>query len=81
MKNGCVIFKSVKILVWLAGLIGLSACATRPVAPVSGIAGLAEAVTVPYRISESGRFLIDVSINDGRQRPFSVDTGATVSSS
>ena len=51
----------------------------RPAAPASGIAALPGAVTVPYRISETGRFLLDVSINDAPPRPFSVDTGATIS--
>ena len=57
----------------------LAGCATRPVAPVSQFEDLAGAITVPYQISDSGRLLVDVSINGGPARPMSVDTGATVS--
>jgi len=57
----------------------LAGCATRPVAPVSQFEDLAGAITVPYQISDSGRLLVDVSINGGPARPMSVETGATVS--
>ncbi len=72
-----------KIGNFLASLVALTifltGCVTRPAAPVSQFETLAGAVTVPYRISSSGRFLVDVSINGGPARPMSVDTGATVS--
>lgn len=74
------ISKTQVLLAWLMAVsVFLTACATRPVAPVSAVESLAGAVTVPYRLSSSGRFLVDVSINGGPARPMSVDTGATVS--
>jgi len=63
----------------LAMSICLTACATLDAAPVSQIEAADGAFTLPYRISSSGRFLIDVSIDGGTARPMSVDTGATVS--
>ncbi|MEP4051462.1 MAG: aspartyl protease family protein [Litorimonas sp.] len=57
----------------------LTGCATSQISPASNIETADGAFSVPYRISSSGRFLIDVSINDGPSRPLSVDTGATVS--
>jgi hypothetical protein len=59
--------------------IFLVGCATSRIAPVSQLETLAGAVTVPYRISESGRLLVDVSINGAPTSPLSIDTGATVS--
>ena len=73
-------FKTGALLVLVTVMsLFLTACATKPIAPVSQIESLAGAVTVPYRISESGRLLIDVSINGAPARPLSLDTGATVS--
>ncbi|MEP3654636.1 MAG: hypothetical protein ABJO36_07050 [Litorimonas sp.] len=57
----------------------LTGCATSQISPVSNIETADGAFSVPYRISSSGRFLIDVSVNGGSSRPLSVDTGATVS--
>ena len=34
---------------------------------------------MPFRDSEAGHFLIDVSVNDHEARPFILDTGANVS--
>lgn len=57
----------------------LAGCVTAPVTQISEIEATAGAFSVPYRISSSGRFLMDVSINAGPTRPLSFDTGATVS--
>lgn len=49
------------------------------VAPAGNIESLPEAVTVPYRLSSSGLYLIDISVNGRPAQPFSLDTGATAS--
>ena len=74
---------TLKLGILLALLLAVSSfltgCATQRIAPVSNIETMAGAINVPYRISSSGRILIDVSINEGPLRPLSVDTGASVS--
>ena len=57
----------------------LAGCVTSRAAPVSNIEAMPGTISVPYRISSSGRILIDVSINGGAARPLSVDTGASIS--
>ena len=57
----------------------LSACAIGPVAPIKNIETNSEGFSVPYRISDAGHFLIDVSVNDNAPQAFILDTGANVS--
>ncbi len=54
----------------------IAACET--LSPASIDARYAE-VTVPYRISDAGHFLIDVSVNNASAEPFIIDSGATIS--
>ena len=56
--------------------ICLAACATLPPAAVQE---RFNAASVPYRISQAGHFIIDVSINGDTALPFIIDSGATVS--
>lgn len=53
----------------------ISACATTP----AQIASLPGAVSVPYELSETGLFIVDVSVNGGPPRPFFLDSGASTS--
>lgn len=78
MAWSCKLEKLGKAAVLLIAVF-LTGCVTSQISPVSNIETTAGAFSVPYRISSSGRFLIDVSVNDGPSRPLSVDTGATVS--
>jgi len=71
--------KSVKYWVTIVLMFSLAGCATLTADPVSELEATEGAFSVPYRISTSGRFLIDVSVNKAPARPFSVDTGATMS--
>ena len=57
----------------------LAGCATQKIAPVADIENLPGAISVPYRISSSGRILLDVSVAGGEARPMALDTGATIS--
>lgn len=57
----------------------MTGCATRVIAPVSSIENSVGAINVPYRLSSSGRILLDVSVNGTAARPFALDTGASVS--
>ncbi|NNU16831.1 hypothetical protein HK107_10930 [Parvularcula sp. ZS-1/3] len=61
----------------LAGLMAvlLAACATTP----AQIATLPGAISVPYELSETGLFVVDVGVNGGPPRPFFVDSGASTS--
>jgi len=58
----------------------LAACTTTQVAPPTNVENLPEAVTLPYRLSTDGLFLVDISVNGHPARPFIVDSGANVSS-
>ena len=62
----------------IASLI-VSACATTPVSSISTLQSIENGFSVPFRDSEAGHFLIDVSVNDHEARPFILDTGANVS--
>ena len=66
---------------WLITLcaVWLTACATKQAAPTANIETLPQAISVPYRLSSSGRFILDIAVNNGPPRPFVIDTGATVS--
>ena len=55
-----------------------AACASQVASP-GAVEALPEAITVPYRISSEGRFIIDISVNGQTAQPFAIDTGATVS--
>jgi len=66
------------VLISLWGM-WLTACATAAIAPAMQVQALPEAITVPYRISSEGRFIVDVAVNDSGSLPFALDTGATVS--
>ena len=67
-------------LIWLVVIcFTVAGCATQQVAAVSDIETHAGAISVPYRISSSGRILVDVSVDDGPARPLALDTGATIS--
>ena len=57
----------------------LSACASTTVTPISTLQSINDGFSVPYRISDAGHFLIDVSVNENAPRPFILDTGANVS--
>jgi len=59
--------------------VWLTACATKPAAPTANIETLPQAISVPYRLSSSGRFIIDIAVNNEPPRPFVIDTGATIS--
>lgn len=76
-------FKTLKsVSIWLASVVStvcLAACATIETAPPTIAETLPDAITIPYRISSAGRFVVDISINGHSARPFAVDTGATVS--
>lgn len=65
-------------LLLVASACWLTACATQ-VAPPTDAEALPDAVTVPYRISSAGRFIIDISVNGQDAKPFVIDTGATIS--
>ncbi len=68
------------LLAWLVLMaFAMTGCATQPAASISDIATGPGVVQVPYRISSSGRILVDVSVNEGPARPLALDTGATVS--
>ena len=68
---------------WPLGLVITSfilvGCATPRVAPVVDIENTPGAFSVPYRISSSGRILLDISVNAADSRPLALDTGATLS--
>ena len=68
---------------WPLGLVLTSfilvGCATPRVAPVVDIENTPGAFSVPYRISSSGRILLDVSVNAADSQPLALDTGATLS--
>ena len=57
----------------------LSACASTTVTPISTLQSINDGFSVPYRISDAGHFLIDVSVNENAPRSFILDTGANVS--
>lgn len=57
----------------------IAACAAMPPVPATQFADEPDAISVPYKISAAGRFLLDVSVNGGPVQPFSIDTGATIS--
>jgi len=56
-----------------------TACSPLPVSSPTDIEMLRGAISAPYRISESGRFILDISVDGRPAQPFAVDTGATVS--
>ena len=62
----------------IASLI-VSACATTPVSSISTLQSIENGFSVPYRTSDAGHFLIDVSVNENEPQPFILDTGANVS--
>ena len=66
------------VCLFIASLL-LSACAIGPVAPIKNIETNSEGFSVPYRISDAGHFLIDVSVNENAPQAFILDTGANVS--
>lgn len=73
-------FRIVVLWVLLASSMSLLAsCATTEVAPPNHAETLPEAITIPYRISSAGRFMIDIAVNGHPARPFAIDTGATLS--
>ena len=57
----------------------LSACASTTVTSISTLQSINDGFSVPYRISDAGHFLIDVSVNENAPRSFILDTGANVS--
>lgn len=59
---------------------GLTSCAVTQPASVSSITTLApSAVTLPYRLSETGTFIIDVDINGSAAIPMTLDSAASIS--
>ena len=77
-------YKTLKLSTfWIAFLVSVllpGACTTTEVALATLTETLPEAITVPYRVSTSGHFVVDIAVNDQTAQPFIVDTGATVSS-
>lgn len=72
--------RRVRYIVCLILMGIVSSCLTACVTPqLMSFETTPEAITVPYRISSSGRFIVDVSVNNQLAQPFSIDTGATVS--
>lgn len=63
----------------LVASLFLSACATTEITPIASIQSINGGFNVPYRVSDAGHFLVDVSINESERRPFILDTGANVS--
>ena len=70
---------SARSLCLILAAASLSSCVSIEAAPTHNIESLPQAVTVPYRLSSSGRYLIDIAVNDSPAQPFSFDTGATAS--
>ena len=66
------------IILSLTSLL-LSACASTAITSISTLQSINDGFSVPYRISDAGHFLIDVSVNENVPRPFILDTGANVS--
>ena len=57
----------------------LSACSPTTVTPISSLQFQPDGFIVPYRVSDAGHFLIDVSVNENAPQAFILDTGANVS--
>jgi len=56
--------------------VGLQACATGPITPPTQLEAHPQAITIPYRISEAGHIIIDMSVNGHAAKPFIIDSGA-----
>jgi len=54
----------------------LSACATGPITLPTQLEAHPQAITIPYRISEAGLIIVDMSVNGHAAKPFIIDSGA-----
>jgi len=63
----------------LIAMVWLSACASVQKTSIAQIENLPNTFSVPYRISDAGHMIVDVSINNGPTYPFIIDTGANIS--
>jgi len=66
-------------MIALLSIFWLNACVSVEVAPAAQIENLPSSFTVPYRISDAGHLIVDISVNEHPSQPFIIDTGANVS--
>lgn len=57
----------------------LTACVTAPPTAPDSVQALPRTITVPYRISDAGHLLVNLSVNGQDNQAFIIDSGATIS--
>jgi len=57
----------------------LSACASGNFTSPRQLEAYPNAVSIPYRISDAGHLIVDVSVNGQSPQPFIIDSGANAS--